>query len=401
MSLALGATLALVGLRLLATPARANAGPRGGLAALVLLAGATPLVEWALLAPAPGAAAGFALGAALVRGAWVVRGALSTPRLGALAALASVGALLWLRPGAPALDAFFASPDGLLFRAPALWLGVSGLALLAWRGAPLGRTLAAATAILLLSGACAPEGGLRNESFAVALPLLGIGLAASLTRIETLLVSRPWLALGVAGAALTLWNGLLIEQYRRYLIPRDDTVSFAEVTGHNAALLSAAVGTPLAWPANWLFAARHASEARKYDLVAGTRLFRGEDPEGLIDLGDPRTDPGLLGEGWARQRPCLTAICRGVEGYARVFLPLERAGALELRVAASGRGSLELSVNGRAVGGWPLAEAVLEARAAAPTSQLHAGVNEITLRVSPGGQALVDKLTLVRKGGAR
>jgi len=146
---------------------------------------------------------------------------------------------------------------------------------------------------------------------------------------------------------------------------------------------------------------RHGSEPQGYDLVAGTRLFRAGEPAGVIDLGDPRTDPGLLGEGWARQRPCGNAVCREVEGRGRIFLPLASAAALELRLAAAGRGSLALALNGRDVAEWPLAEAVAEARAALPASQLQAGVNELVLRVSPGGQALVDKLTLVRKGGAR
>jgi hypothetical protein len=398
---ALPAGFALAGLLLLATPARAAGGRRAGLAALLLLAGATPLAEWALLQPDAPAAARFALAALLVRGAWSARGALSAPRVSALATLAAAAALVWLRPGLPALDAFFASPDGLLFRAPVLWLGIFGLAVLAWRGAPLGRALAAAAVILLLVGASTRDARATGSPFAAGLPVLGIGLAASLARIEALFARRPWLAIGAAGAALALWNGLLMEQYRRYLIPRDDTVSFAEVTGHSAALLSAAVGTPLAWPANWLFAARHGTAAQGYDLVAGTRLFRGQEPVGVIDLGDPRTDPGLLGEGWARQRPCGAAVCREIEGRARVFLPLQGAEALDLRVTASGRGSLELSLNGGAVAEWPLAEDASETRAALPAGLVRAGVNQLVFRVSPGGQALVDKLTLVRGGGAR
>jgi hypothetical protein len=216
-SLALGAGLALVGL-LLAEP-HANAGRRGG-SPPWRARRRDSARQWTPLALGPGAAAGFTLGAAL--GAASGRPRCLVDAAGEAGGARGAGALLWLRPGVPALDAFFASPDGLLFQAPVLWLGGAGLALLALRGAPLGRTLAAAAAIVLLYGACAPEGGLRNESFASALPLLGIGLAVSLARIEALLVSRPWLAIGVTGAALTLWNGLFMEQYQRYLIPRDE-----------------------------------------------------------------------------------------------------------------------------------------------------------------------------------
>ena len=70
-----------------------------------------------------------------------------------------------------------------------------------------------------------------------------------------------------AGAGLVLWNGLLMEQYRRGVIPRDDTVSFARVAENSADLLASAVGSPVAWPANWIFAAGRDLPAARYEIL--------------------------------------------------------------------------------------------------------------------------------------
>jgi hypothetical protein len=82
---------------------------------------------------------------------------------------------------------------------------------------------------------------------------------------------------GAAGRArrplLTLWNGLFMEQYRRNLIPRDDVVSFARVAENTAGLVTDLVGTPLAWPANWIFAARHEAPLASHDVASGKYLF--------------------------------------------------------------------------------------------------------------------------------
>ena len=95
----------------------------------------------------------------------------------------------------------------------------------------------------------------------------------------------------------------------RAKIPADDTVSFAAVTENNARIFGRYAGTPLAWPANWIFARAHDLPAARYDLMVGKRLFDGENTlGGVVRVGDGRSDPaalrrGVVGPGALRRGP--------------------------------------------------------------------------------------------------
>jgi hypothetical protein len=201
------------------------------------------------------------------------------------------------------------------------------------------------------------------------------------------------------GALLTLWNFLFMQQYGENRIPRDDTVSFAQVTENNADILSDLVGSPLAWPANWLFAWRHDLPAQKYDLMVGPYLFyRQNNLGGMLDLGDDRIDPGLLGEGWARRRPCGTGVCRGLDGRARIFAPLDVPEDLALWVRAAGSGVLGVAINGHRLGELPLRPELGDFRLRAPAGLWRRELNEVTL--DPGGarDVIVERLRFERLG---
>jgi len=241
-------------------------------------------------------------------------------------------------------------------------------------------------------------GSFSNRRFDSVLPLLALGLGASLDALWTRVRRRPGLVLVAAGATLTVWNLLFMQQYGENRIPRDDTVSFAQVTENNADILTDLVGTPVAWPANWIFAWRHGLPAQKYDLMVGPYLFyRQNNLGGVLDLGDDRIDPGLLGEGWARRRPCGGGVCRGLDGRARIFAPLDVPQELALTIRAAGSGRLRVSVNGHALGALPLETELGDFRLHAPRELWQRELNEIALEPETD-DVIVERLVFERLG---
>ena len=153
----------------------------------------------------------------------------------------------------------------------------------------------------------------------------------------------------------------------------------------------------MAWPANWIFAARHDLPVQKYDLMVGQYLFyRQNNLRGLIDIGDDRVDPGLLGEGWARRQACDEGVCRAIEGRARLFVPLDVPQSLAVTLRVRGRGRLSIAVNGRPVAMLPLLEDLQELRFPVPRGYWRRELNELALETGPGGEASIDLLRFER-----
>jgi len=310
----------------------------------------------------------------------------------------------FLRLGHPfLLQTFFSSRHGLLYWTPILWGGFLGYAVLLRRRPRLALTLLLPLAVMSYVNACSGDwwagGSFSNRRFDSVLPLLALGLGASLDLLRLWVQRRPGLVLVGGGAALTLWNFLFMQQYGENRIPRDDTVSFAQVTENNADILSDLVGTPLAWPANWLFAWQHGLPVQKYDLMVGPYLFyRQNNLGGVLDLGDDRIDPGLLGEGWARRRPCGDAVCRGLDGRARIFAPLDVPEELALYVRAAGSGALGVAVNGHPLGDLPLGGELREFRLRAPAELWRRELNEVSLDPGAADDVIVERLRFERLG---
>jgi hypothetical protein len=316
----------------------------------------------------------------------------------------------FLHLGRPALlETFFSSRHGLLYWTPVLWAGFIGLAGLLVRGRDRRTALLLALPILVMSYVNASSGdwwaggSYSNRRFDSLLPFLAVGLAASLAALRRVAARWPGAVLAAAGAGLVLWNGLLMEQYRRGAIPRDDTVSFARVAENSADLLATAVGSPVAWPANWIFSLRHGLPPDRYDLMVGKYLFFMQNSlGGVIEVGgDGDQDAAVLADGWGVRAPCGDGVCRAVEGRARLFAGLDAPEMLDVAVRASGAGRLRTFVNGIAVGEGPLPEDLADITARVPAGRWHAGLNEVVLETSPGGKALVDRLVFRRLEGAR
>jgi hypothetical protein len=286
--------------------------------------------------------------------------------------------------------ALFSSRRGLFFHWPLLWTGVLGLPLLARRSPRLAAAAGGGLAVLFAVAACIP--GSRPAVALLALPFVAPGLVACLEAVRRGAARRPLAVLGAAGAALVLWNLLFMRLYRDERIPRDDTVAFAQVAEGNARLLSEAVGSPTAWPANWLFAARHRLPPARFDLMAGKEL-----PAGGLDVGRLDLDDALLAEGWSVRHACGEGgLCRAAEGRARLFLPLPDAGFAALGLAAGGEGRLAVALNGRPLGLLRVAPGV-EAVLPVPEGLWRRGLNEVILE-AVSGPVLVDRVRAARGG---
>jgi hypothetical protein len=307
------------------------------------------------------------------------------------------------------LQTFFSSRHGLLYWTPLLWLGFLGL--LALLGRREHRRLAAIllvpVALMSYVNACSGDwwagGSFSNRRFDSVLPLLAFGLAAAVEAARRLAARRPAVLLAAAALAATTWNLLFMEQYRRNLVPRDATVSFADVAANNASLVAATVGTPLAWPANWVFAVETGLPADRFDAAVGKYLFyRQNNLGGVIEVGAAegnRADQALLAEGWSVRRRCGEgAVCRQVEGEARLLAPLDVAETLEVSVVAQGERHLHLTVNGRPAATFTLDGALRERTAVVPSGAWRRELNDVRLRAE--GTALVDRV-LFRRLGAR
>ncbi len=297
------------------------------------------------------------------------------------------------------LETFFSARHGLLYWTPILWAGFLGLLAFPRRDRATGAMLLVPVVVISYVNACSGDwwagGSFSNRRFDQALPLLAVGLAHALAAFIALTRRHPERVLAGFGALVVLWNVLMMAQYRLNRLPLDETTSFARVAENSAALVQQTTGTPLAWPANWLFAARHGLGAARYDLMAGVYLFyRQNNLGGILDLGEARADPALVGPGWAAPRNCENVRCRSLVTRGRLFAPLDVPEALGIAVRARGQGSLSLAVNGSGVGGFVLGDRLAEHRLDVPKERFRREINELTLWSD--GSADVDRVVFTR-----
>lgn len=262
----------------------------------------------------------------------------------------------FLRLGRPfVFETLFSSRHGLLSWTPVLWLGYLGLwPLLRTRRAlalPLLLPAAAMTYVNMCSGDWWAGGSFSNRRFDSLLPVLALGLAASVEGLAGAFARRPALvpaALAVAAGAV---NVALLEGVRESGAPAAP-IAFAEAVKAGAQRMADAVGSPPTWPASWAFAWRHRLRPGQYDLLVGRYLFyRQNNLQGRIDLGAPG-DEALLGEGWGAgvMRDDVTA--RPLQGRGRILAPLDVPEDIDVAVRAHADAAVivHVEVNGRETG---------------------------------------------------
>ncbi len=301
------------------------------------------------------------------------------------------------------LNTLFSSRHGLLSWTPVLWAGFLGfLPLLKRKPAlalPLLPPLLVMTYVNMCSGDWWAGGSFSNRRFDSLLPMLALGIAATIEAFRRAVGRRPELALAGLALPLVVWNGALVEQVRRGLVPRDDTVDGPRLVGNAAALVSDAVGFPTTWPASWLFARETGLGPGRYDRLAGRYLFyRQNSLAGLIDMGADDDAP-MLGEGWERAERDGAVSFRRIEGPARVLAPLDVPEDLEVRPRVASTGAMTgvaLVVNGRPAGRFLAGPAFEEHPVLVPASFWRRELNDVVL--APEGPLLVDAVRFVRRG---
>jgi hypothetical protein len=312
----------------------------------------------------------------------------------------------WWRFGPENLGVALLGSSGLLYGAPLLWAGLLGLPALRREQPGLARLTAAALLPGLLGLLLITDQDRAWTRVLTWLPFLLPGLAQFFHRARAFATHHPERVVASAGALLVLWNILFMEQYRRLGVPSDDTVSFARVTSQSASLLSRFVGTPVAWPANWLFSRRFNTGLDRWDGLAGRSLFANATAAtATIEFGDDPSpfaiDDTLLLEGFGAGHPCERGRCRDLYGAGRVLLPIGNAGDTEfmLRLRARGKGILQMSLNDSSIAVFEMPGSLADLVLRAPAKIVASRINILALSVEGGGKATLDRLTLERDLG--
>jgi hypothetical protein len=278
---------------------------------------------------------------------------------------------------------------------PVLWAGFLGFLPLLKRKPSLALPLVAPLLVMSFVNACSGDwwagGSFSNRRFDSLLPLLALGIAAGLESLLRVLARRPEAALAFVAAPFILWNGLLVEQVRRGLVPRDDTVDGPVLVGQAARLVTEAVGFPTTWPASWVFAARTGLPVAQYDRLVGRYLFyRQNNLGGLVEIGSG-DDAALLGEGFGPPAVEGAVAFRETRGRARVMAPLDVPEDLEVRVRASapaGETLVSLVVNGREAGRFASGPEFADHPLRVPAAFWRRELNDVV--IEPSGVLRVD-----------
>ena len=297
------------------------------------------------------------------------------------------------------LQTLFSSRHGLLSWTPVFWAGYLGYLWLARRRGPLAwpllPPLVAMTYVNMCSGDWWAGGSFSNRRFDSLLPLLALGLAGSLEWARRLLSRHPQVAVGAALVPAVAWNLGVIAS-----IARGDAAAgradFPGLVGSVTRVVASVAGSPLTWPASWIFAWRQDRPARQYDVAVGRYLFyRQNNLGGRIDVA--AGDGALLAEGWGERREIDGRACRTPQRAARVLAPLDVPEDLDLTMAAhiDGPGDVGIRVNGRDAGTIAVGSSGTSGRLRLPASLWHRELNDLVL-VPHAGSVCVEAFELVR-----
>lgn len=293
--------------------------------------------------------------------------------------------------------------NGFLYGAPLMWAGILGL----FDRRPEARKLTglalAGLVPAFLGLAIVSDSTVPSVRMMAAAPFFLPGIAACFTSARERAARRPNAVLVGAGAVLILWNVLFMEQYRRRLLPSDDTVSFARVTSNAAALFSTRFGTPTAWPANWIFAARFDATPDRWDAVSGRGVFADSAATtAVIEVGDDPSllalDRMLIASGFGERRTCERGWCRDVDDVGRLLFLIRSSHNPDftVRLRVRGQGRLSVSLNGSTTAVADMTDDLNDVILKPPARALAPGIHVLSLEVEAGRRATVDRITLSR-----
>jgi hypothetical protein len=251
-------------------------------------------------------------------------------------------------------EVLFSSRHGLFAWTPAVWIGVFGTLLYVrrnrWWAIPALITFAI---MVWLNGSArdwAAGWAFGGRRFTSALAALAPGFAAALDWARR----RPLVVLGPAVAAAVGWNTLLMTQFQRGLVPRDEAVRFDTLVRQQTDLyVKPPYFYPFAFPANVWFSWREGLPVDKYDLLGAEPLHR----EMYLPLNE--WGSRFLTGGWddgAGDRFGSRYYLNGATGTILVPLdvPPDVEFLLDVEARAEGGGggtaTLGVTVNGRSFG---------------------------------------------------
>ena len=256
-------------------------------------------------------------------------------------------------------DVLFSSRHGLLSWTPFVWIALVGTIGYA-RRRPLWAlpALLAFAALVWTNGSAHDWAGgwaFGGRRFTSVLAAFAPGAAAAVLAAYR----RPALVILPVVAAIVGWNALLMAQYQRGMLPRDETVRFDSLVRQQAELATAPpFFYPFAFPANVWFAWREGLPIDRYDLL-GSEPLRREMYLPLNDWGER-----FLLDGWQNAGGDTFGSSHHLVGASGTILvpldvPRDAAFAIDLEARADGepRGAttrLELSVNARSFGELPI-----------------------------------------------
>jgi hypothetical protein len=347
------------------------------------------------------------VGRTLASGAALAAGALlgAFPQMAAWHVLYAEWVLLdpphgadFLRLGRPfVLETLFSSRHGLLSWTPVLWLGYLGLApLVRSRRAlalPLLIPAAAMTYVNMCSGDWWAGGSFSNRRFDSLLPLLALGMAASVEWMAALIARRPAIVGMTLALAASVVNVALVEGLRGRTRP----VTFPDAVASGANFVADTAGSPPTWPASWIFAWQHRLPPRQYDLLVGRYLFyRQNNMQGHVEIGGARDD-GMLGEGWGGTAEREGADARPLLARARILAPLDVPEDIEVvvRAGCDVPSRVTVAVNGRDAGSFECGAGWSEHALAAPRDAWRNDINDVTL-AADGTGVWIDSVDFLR-----
>ncbi|HET9318074.1 MAG TPA: hypothetical protein VFQ51_20945, partial [Vicinamibacteria bacterium] len=288
--------------------------------------------------------------------------------------------------GRPAWAGVLFSPHhGLFAWSPLLYAGLLGLAF--WARREPGRVLAAVAFLLALTrlnagvadwSAGAAFGARRCD---VALPFLGLGLAAAARAAAELARRRPLLVPAAALAAAIAWNVLLARAHRTW--DHSGAVSFEQMGHGVVSAWDREAGSPFALPASLWDWARLGVPPRDWESRFMTREFErwsvrmGVDDRLFLDGGWSAPE-GLGQESWRR--------IEGDGGGLAVYLHRARAYRLGARLRTrGGEARVRVVVNQLSAGSWTAGPEWGDSVLDLPPDWFRPGRNAIRFRADADG----------------
>ncbi len=300
------------------------------------------------------------------------------------------------------LNTLFSSRHGLLSWTPVFWLCFLGLIPLTRKSPRRFAVLWAPALIMTYVNACSGDwwsgGAFSNRRFDSLLPVFALGLAASLQTMNTFLKRHPSAVLAALVLGGAGWNVTLVRALQQGEAPEGAPLSLVARTLASTRALSHDIGFPTTWPASWIFAARYDTSPGAFDLAAGKYLFyRQNNLDGLADLGG-EGDEALILNGFSGPKQDGPITYRSVDSEARLIVSLDVPETLGVSFRARAKDAspetVEVLINGNAVGSLRPESAWGEAQLEAPERFWERGPNVITLRPSSGVQ--LDRVTFRR-----